>query len=342
MTVSRVLQGRKSQVSPDTYDRVVAAIQELNYVPVRHVVQNRHIETNTISVVPYYIKPARSLVDSLTFEGLCESAGVNGYDLTIMLRGEAEWMANREELRFLDRRSDGFIFISPGCGEWQMAFEALLQHNIPTIVCYRRDASEGIAWVDPDNEAIIRLAIECLTRAGHSDIAYIAGPRRNQPDEDKLPNLSGPRPSFDNEERQRFFCEIMHALGQESPEERIVWTSEADWHVTAEELNQLVRGGVTGIICGDLQAVQIIDLAPTLGIRIPEDLSIVGIDNQTEAAHRGLTSVGFGYDAVGRLAVQAWVELKQGKPALDCCKVVPVSLVERTTVATVRTKGVMK
>lgn len=332
MTVSRVLQGRKDQVNEETYARVLAAMHEMNYVPVRPAMQNRHVETNTISIVPYYLKPARSLVDSLTFEGLCEQAGENGYDLTIMLRGEAEWMANREELRFLDRRSDGFIFISPGCGEWQMAFEALLQYSIPTVVCYRRDVPEGIAWVDPDNESIIQLALECLTRAGHKNIAYVAGPQPDQTDSDKLPNLSGARPNFDNAERQRYFTEIMQSLGHKEFSECIVWTKDPNWDFTREELRNLLKSGVTSVVCGDHQALQIMDHAQALKIRIPQDFSIVGIDNQAEAAHRGLTSVGFGYDEIGRLAVQAWLELNNGTPASQCNKVVHVQLAERTTV----------
>jgi DNA-binding LacI/PurR family transcriptional regulator len=333
MTVSRVLQGRKDQVNDETYTRVLAAMHEMNYVPVRPAMQNRHVETNTIAIVPYYLKPARSLVDSLTFEGLCGQAGQNGYDLTIMLRGEAEWMANREELRFLDRRSDGFIFISPGCGEWQMAFEALIQYSIPTVVCYRRDVPEGIAWVDPDNESIIRQALDCLTRAGHSKIAYVAGPHLDHIDSDKLPNLSGARPSYDNMERQRYFTQIMQSLGHEEFSERIVWTKDPDWNFTREEFRDLLKSGVTGLICGDHQALQILDHAKALRLRIPHDFSIVGIDNQIEAAHRGLTSIGFGYDEIGRLAVQAWLELQQGNSARECNKVVTVRLEERATVA---------
>lgn len=340
MTVSRVLQGRKNQVNEETYRRVLAAIQQLNYVPVRPVVQNRHTETNTIALVPYYVKPSRSAIDSVTFEGLCEQAGHSGYDLTIMLRGEAEWMAKREEMRFLDRRSDGFIFISPGCGEWRTTFDALVRHSIPTVVCYRRDVPAGVAWVDPDNEAIMRLALDCLIRAGHRDIAYVAGPRPDRSDNERLPNLSAAAPGFDNQERQRYFEEITGARGLKKSSRRIIWTGDAGWVFSAREFGDLLAAGATGVICGDHQALQLLDHAEAFGVCVPYDLSIIGIDNEVAAAHRGLTSVGFGYDTVGRLAVQSWLELKRGKDSRDCCKVVPVALQERKTVAPPRPKGV--
>ena len=62
------------------------------------------------------------------------------------------------------------------------------------------------------------------------------------------------------------------------------------------------------------------------------DLSLVGVDNQLLGAHRGLSSIGFGYDEVGRLAVQAWLELRAGAAAADCCRIVPIFLAERASV----------
>ena len=42
-----------------------------------------------------------------------------------------------------------------------------------------------------------------------------------------------------------------------------------------------------------------------MGLNVPDDLSIVGVDNQHCDAHCGLSRVGFGYDEVGRCALQA-------------------------------------
>ncbi len=89
MTVSRVLHGRKNKVNEETYSRVVAAMQELDYVPVRSAVQNRHVETKAIGLVPYHKMVSRYKLDSVTYDGICESASDEGYDLLVMLRNEA-------------------------------------------------------------------------------------------------------------------------------------------------------------------------------------------------------------------------------------------------------------
>jgi len=332
MTVSRVLQGRRHQVSEATFERVLAVMHEMNYVPVRPVMQNRHHQTNTIGMVPYGRNPSRNLLDSLTFEGLCDCASQSGYDLFIMLRGEAEWMANREELRFLDRRSDGFIFISPGVHEWQVALETLVQHKIPSVVCYRRDVPDGVAWVDPDNERIVQLALGCLWSAGHENIAYLSGPKTFAGAQGLLANVSGPRVNYDDESRIRFFCQQAHAKGQAEP--FVLCPADPDWKLERAEVQAILDSGATGVVCAnDHMALELWDHLEAMGLRVPDDLSLVGVDNQMRGAHRGLSSIGFGYDEIGRLAVQAWLELRAGAKPADCCQVVPAFLTERASVA---------
>ena len=336
MTVSHAINGRKQAMSAQTYERVLEAVREMNYVPVRTAAQNRHVATNTIGLVPYYRNPSRSIVDSLTFQGICDSASQHGYDLFIMLRGEAEWMANREEVRFLDRRSDGFIFISPGIGEWQPALRALIEHKIPTVVCYRRDVPPEVPWVDPDNEAIINLAVDCLLRQGHSRLVYLSGPKSTVSDNELLSNLSGERASYDNTTRIRHFQERLRALGKKKPEKNVFHISSPYWRMSTQEVESIFEMGATGVICGDVFALQLWDKVEAMGKKVPDDLSIVSIDNQIEAAHRGLTAIGFSYDDLGRAAVQAWMDLYAGGEATDCCKIVPVQLVERASVAAPR------
>ncbi len=331
-TASRVARGYRSLVNDDTYDRVIAAMQALNYVPVRTALQNHHVATNTIGVVPMHRKPSSSPIDSLTIEGLCFGAGDHGRDLLIMLRGEAEWLVNRDELRFLDRRSDGFIFISPGMGEWQFALEALVENDLPSVVCYRRDVPENVAWVDPDNEGIVRLALQCLTGHGHSRIAYVAGPRADSISNEYLADVIAVRNSYDDLERQRYFSALTAEMGLENTGRNIVHVNDSHWQVTPEDFLALRESGATAVLCvNDYIAQQIWAYTQAAGMSIPGDLSIVGVGSEFQSVQIGLSSVVFGYDTVGRMAIEAWMELRQGKAAADCCKVAPVTLVERSS-----------
>lgn len=332
-TVSRVLRGRKNEVSPETYERVLAVIHELNYVPVQSAVQKHHVETNCIGLVPQHRDAFEKSFDTLTFNGLCKSASRHGYDLFVMLRGEAEWMANREELRFLDRRSDGFIFISGYTNEWTTALTTLVQHEIPVVVCYRRDVPEGVVWIDPDNDAIARQAVQYLWERGHRKLAFISGPVPSASASDFLANLSGDRKNYDSEARALVFVRELCGLGQPNPEEYIFRIADPNWKVDAEDLKPLLASDATGIVfVNDFVALQFWAEMEKLGLSIPKDYSFISVDNQVEAGHRGLTTFDFGYDELGQLAVEAWIERQSGMEAADCCKVVPARLVERTSV----------
>lgn len=333
MTVSRVIRGRKHQVSSETYERVLAAVRELNYVPMQSSFQNRHVETSTIGYVPHNTQLVHNQIDSVTLEGLCKEARRHGYDMLIMLRDETDWMANRQIVRFLDRRSDGFIILSPLCGELQDLLEVLIEQSVPVVICYRRDVPEGMAWVDPDNEEVMRLAVAHLADKGHSRIALLVSPSPGKAaDGISILQQPGDHDHYDDVQRERCFKTLVPQLCGAGASGLVVRATDKDWQLFPDTVEFLLEQGVTGVICGDNTAMQLWDLAEKAGVQLPDELSVVGIDNLIEAAHRGLTSVGFGYNEVGRLAVQAWVELHEGKKAAECCKVVPVQLVERQSV----------
>jgi DNA-binding LacI/PurR family transcriptional regulator len=273
--------------------------------------------------VPYYVSFPNNQLDALTYEGVCGAARSRGYDLLIMLRDESDWMANRGEVRFLDRRSDGFLFISPGAGEWSAALKALRKHEIPTVVCYRRDVPKGIAWVDPDNEAIVRLGVENLRAKGHKKIAYVGGV------------ISNTRRNFDDVERARIFEEIIF---EGKPKKPLVFTGiTPDWTLHPDVVPSLLKANVTGIVClNDIIALMLWDELEKRGLKVPRDFSLVGVDNTSQAEVRGLSSIAFRYQEVGRLAVQAWLELKAGKSAAQASKVVPVEFVNRKSIGAPR------
>ncbi len=333
MTVSRVIRGRKHQVNPETYERVLAAVRELNYVPMQSSFQNRHVETSTIGYVPHNTDVKHNQIDSVTLEGLCKEARQHGYDMLIMLRDETDWMANRQIVRFLDRRCDGFIILSPRCGEWQDVFELLIEQNVPVVICYRRDVPEGMAWVDPDNEEVMRLSVQHLVKHGHSRLALMVSPSMSaKPEGIEILEQPGSQDHFDDVERERYFSLFVREFGGPNCQGEIIRALDKQWQMFPNTIEFLLERNITGLICGDQTAMQLWDMAEKAGLKVPEDFSIVGVDNLHPAAHRGLTSVAFGYDAVGRLAVEAWVEMQRGKAARECCKVVPVRLMERQSV----------
>jgi LacI family transcriptional regulator len=336
MTVSHALNGRKQSMGAETYERVLEAVRELNYVPVRTAAQNRHVETRAIGVVPFHANLSHTPLDNFTNGGIYEGARKHGYDILVMLRDDSEWMVNRQGARFLDRRSDGFIFVSSGAGEWDGALAILAENNIPTVVCYRRDVPAEIAWVDPDNEAIVAQLMDCFQRHGHRRIAYLGNPSivplLAASDPNWLISTSGVHPNYDDVQRRAAFETAI--ASNPHWEHHIVFTgATSHWELSPDAVPTLLQEGITAVICtSDFIAMKLLDALSAAGVRVPEDISVAGVDDLPEAAARGLTSVAFGYSEVGRLAVEAWTELRQGKAPEQCSKVVSTTLIERSSV----------
>jgi len=318
MTVSRVLRGRKSQVAGETFERVMGSVRELGYVPVASALQNRHVQTGSIGVVSFYGNVSNNPIDAQTFEGLCAGARAHSRDLLVMLREDEDWM--HASARFLDRRSDGFIFISPDVQGWQSILRELERHEVPVVVCYRRDVPAGVAWVDPDNQRIAHLALAHLREHGHKRLAYLSGPRALA--------------SFDDYAREEAFLEEAGRFGMEKT--LVIEGASDDWCLHADVLSRLQSAGISGVFAvNDFLALQLWEAAERAGLSIPRDFSLVAVDDQ-DTPHRGLTSVGFGYASVGKLAVEAWMALQGGQNASDCCRIVPVHLVKRASVSAPR------
>ena len=154
----------------ETRRRVLEAIHELGYVPVRSSMQNRHVRTNCLGLV--FIQSTQGAVGYPTFLGMCERAMQVDYDSTMLLRSEPDWVKPGVASQFLDRRCDGFIFIGDGRRE---ITEALVRNAIPVVECCSVTPSPGVATVLGDNFSAMHQAVSLLVSLGHERIAHLAG-----------------------------------------------------------------------------------------------------------------------------------------------------------------------
>ncbi|PQV63092.1 transcriptional regulator, LacI family [Abditibacterium utsteinense] len=319
MTVSGVLRGNPDCASAKTRERVLDVARALNYLPVNPPTsQNRHIETRVVTFVPDHHANGYFELDLFTYQGVVEGARLHGYDVFTMVGHEREKRGKREETRFLDRSSDGFIFNVILQKQWSRILDRVAQNRVPSVVCYHRDVPEGVAWVDTDNVDAMRQAVEHLVERGHQRIAFIGGPPDN----------------FHEQQRLCAWREAMQKQGLEVPENWIVQGNPGELP-DADAVASVTSLGVTAAVCfNDLIALAVWDATEARGLSVPNDLSLIGVDNRPEATLRGLSSINHSFIDVGRLAMDAWVELKNGGEATACCKLAPVQLIARQSVRT--------
>lgn len=322
MTVSNVLRQRSS-VTEETRQRVLRALEELNYIPVRTAVQNRHVAMNDIGVL--FLQEMQGAVGYPTFLGIVERGKQVDHDLTILLRSAPAWVKPGAETRFLDRRCDGFIFVGDNRPDLSAA---LIGHKIPVVECYSVAPPPGVARVVGDNVQAMELAVAHMVEQGHTRLAHIAGPEQN---------LEA------RERRDGFRAAVERRLGPNSVVGIVQGDTWGDlWGfdygddpglITQPMVEAILALDVTGVVCAnDLFALALWKKAEEKGLRVPQDLSITGVDNIVEAERRGLTSVRTPFDRIGRKAVDALLALIAGASAEDAGAVLPVDLIKRGSV----------
>lgn len=312
MTVSRIVRGQHDVVSPEKRELVLAAMRELDYVPVRTALQNRHSPTRIIGLVVDDVFSYKGLVAPNTLDGLRESAFGADYDV-LLLRSRPVASLDEQKFQLLDRRCDGFIFISPR--ERREVFEKLVQHGFPTVSCYSEDVPEGIAWVVPDNMGVIQQAIQTLKVQGHQSIVYIAGP-------------SGQSSAC---HRLDAYIQTMKSFGQEP-----LWMEMASPQEAENAATFVLEQRATGVIChNDYWALALWKRFDEIGCRVPQDVSLIGVDNIPDAEVRGLTTFVNPYQQIGQTAVESLLHMFNGERAQDHCHTLPMPMVSRVSVAPV-------
>jgi len=238
-----------------------------------------------------------------------------GYDVLMLLRSDPDWAVERSEVQFLDRRSDGIIFASPIIGESEKTFEALARHEIPAVVCYRRDVPKEMVWVDADNCGAMRGAVEYLVQMGHTRILHLT---------------ENHQLLFDNRERRRFFSASMREFGLNEWADAMV---EIHYYGANRELvEQILATGATAVVAmNDLLAIDLKKAMLEMGLSVPHDLSMVGVDG-VDAEANDLTSMEFSFADIGRAATDALADRLTGLSVEECCRIVPVALHARGSV----------
>jgi LacI family transcriptional regulator len=314
MTVSRVLSERSHQVAEETRKRVLQVVRELEYVPVgQPVTQSRHVETRTLGLV-FDGTPLKDFWGLPTFLGLHEAALAYDYDLLTLLRVRPDWMFDQEELQFLDRRNDGFIFVTP-INRYQ-TMQALIRHQFPVVACYTGDVPPEVPIIMLDNFGAMQKSVQHLVENGHQRILYFT----------TMPHRA------DFQERTRGFEETMKAYGLQPC---VLDIHNLPMSEVAPSLMTMIREQrITAIACvSDSLASIVWDITLAHGLKIPQDISFISMDDLDEMATRGLTSIHFSCEEVGRRAVETVADMLQGGENRASGGLVPVHLVERSSVA---------
>ena len=286
-TVSRTLR-EPHRVSEDTRDRVLAAVRALDYRPNRAASSLRRGRTGVIAlVVPDIENPYFA---SLT-KGAQATSRERGYGLVVVDTTERSDV-ELEEVSALRPQVDGIILASSRLSDDALAAVALAT---PCVFINRYLNGDGGAapTVTIDEESGGRAAIDHLYALGHRRITYVGGPARS---------WSGQRRSraLHDAAAQHEGVELTEVAG---------FAPDAQGGRSAAE--QALATGATAVVAyNDLVALGLLAQWSERGLRVPEDLSLVGFDDTfvAELSSPRLTSVGADLREFGELAVALLIE----------------------------------
>ena len=298
-TVSRVLAGVGSP-RPDTAAAVRRAAKELGYRPSGVARSLRMRQTRSIGLIvtdianPFFPEIVKAADDRARELGYSILLGTAAYD-------------ERRAMHYLDlmadRRVDGMIVASSQLAEEGWAW--LVASPIPVVVANAEPAGVPVTVITSDNVGASRLAVDHLVGLGHRRIGYLRGPQAYTA---AVPRIEG-----------------FHAACADAgldPSETPVIRGEADFESGYRGAGELLAShrDVTAIYCyNDLTAIGVLRCLRDAGRRVPEDISVVGLDDIAAASWTApsLTTVAQQKAEMGRLAVERVVAALQNPDDID-------------------------
>lgn len=317
-TVSRVLSA-PARVAPDTRETVLSAIRQTGY-RVNHAARNLRMRRagSVLVLVPNLGKPFYSGI----LAGISEGFAATDYAVLISDTENDPARASDLAAQFLDGRIDGAICLDGGIGRASLADCVASGVGDRVVFLCEWVAGEPFPVIASDNAEGARLAMRHLFELGHRKIAHVTGPEGNV--------LTTARREGMMEERTR--------LGLPARSELIIRGdfSLDSGHAAAERILAMPDRPTAVFCAADMVAFGLMAGLQKAGVRVPEDISVVGFDDieMSEFYVPALTTIRQDRKALGRRAADVLLGRLSG-PAGDKAvePLFPVELVIRDSTA---------
>lgn len=318
-TVSRTLKN-PGMVNVKTRERIFKAIAQAGYRP---NVMASSVKTGKSNSLVVLVPNLSNSFFLKIIQGIEQAAQESGYSV---LLGDTQGNQAREHEyagMVLSNRADGLIHL-----DHSFPFsknDASLASNVPMVsVCERIVAEQKYPVVELDNYSACRALAKHLTSYGHKQFGVIAGQQESQIHKDRLGGiksvLAEENITLDNS--LVVGGEYSYESGQQGARELLAHSNRP-----------------TAIFCfNDDIAIGAIHEIKNQGLRVPEDISVVGFDNIKVTAYMDppLTTIDQPANEMGRKAVEVVLQLINKKTLQKDREIVPFSLLERASSGPVR------
>lgn len=273
--VSYVLNGQATQakIAPETAQRIWEVARELQYRPNALARGLAGKKTRALRVVLQYAQwfSVWSGFTSEMMRGVTAAAYNGDWEVVLHTRRSAQESTESELTHILDGRTDGALLMRDITDP---LITQLADRGFPFVLMFAHVDDKRVAAADCDNVQGGRMATEYLLSLGHQRILHVAGGPESRPATD----------------RRRGFVEALQVAGVTPRPDWIVeaWelSHEATFAPVVDALRLPADERPTAVFAWyDGVALRVMQAARELGLRVPEDLSVIGFDGTEMGAN---------------------------------------------------------
>ena len=291
-TVSNALNN-VDVLAPDTKAHVLEVAARLNYVP---NLNGRNLKAQATKVIGLFLSAVRGPYYGTLADSIHSACRDRGYELNIFLSDHPDrMMAN-----ILGRRVDGAIILNEFLGEEQQ--RRLSEERIPTVFIDRMAKDDKMSSVVFDSYREGEQAARYLLELGHKTFLHVEGVAHN----------------FDSTERKRGFRRVLADAGIELTDECVIpggFERELAYQSMTEYMDRHMTMPDAIFAANDLSAIGTIKALQDGGVRVPEDVSVLGCDDIEiiRMTRPTISTIRTSFEKQGERAVERLVRLIRGE-----------------------------
>ncbi|WP_394897568.1 LacI family DNA-binding transcriptional regulator [Clostridium butyricum] len=318
-TVSRVMNGNYP-VKAETRETVLKVIKELNYIPNMQARELTKQKSTTIGVV---VPSINNMFFTELVYGIENELKTNSLSIILACTNGDSDEEQKCVNNLISRNVSGIIVAGPGTENIKAKFYDNISHKIPLVFINSEYVDSNISYVSNDEASGAKIALNYLLDNNHKDILFVRG-----------------KDSYSYDIKEKIYKEIMAKNFDSS---KIINIGNGNTSDTVDNtmnifLDILNNSSSTAVFaCNDLMAVGVLNACKKLGIKVPNEISIIGYDNipLSKFVEPKLTTMDQNMFFLGANAAQLLVE------KIDCDNkfskriILNNSLVERETVISI-------
>lgn len=313
-TVSLVLNDNP-RISEKTRQKVQEAVRRHSYQPNQ---QARGLASKSSSIMSVVVPNLKHVFSDAYFgeilSGIHSEASEAGYKILLDVANE-RFAKNQDYINIIrSRRADGMLFIASSVNEAYLC--ELEEYKLPFVLVNHYYPTSQLNYIAIDYKTSAQIAADHLISLGHRRIGLIAGTN-----------------TYTGLDFRDAF--LSHCRQSEMPDRDVLWEDGGAWNQEGgyESARRLLerQPGLTAIMAGnDRMAIGAISYLTNRGLKVPEDISVMGVDDIQDAAFTSpaLTTIRHDLFEVGSRSFQRLLGIFR-QEIEACHELMPVSLLER-------------